>query len=110
MPVEWVIGDGISVQSLFNKFSGIEIPLKRGVSHEKQVGGTRFAIVGTVLADRNGLTVAAMQKVAENHQMTLRLLFPDTKITGDENWSRVNVRINKGSDGKHRVGKYFECG
>lgn len=110
MPVEWVMDDGTRWQRLFNKFAGREIPLKRGVSHEKQVGSTRFAIVGEVLADRDDPVVAEMKKVAEDNHMILRLLLPDTEATGSYRHDRVNVHIKKDSKGTYRVGDSFEIG
>lgn len=108
MPVEWVMDDGTRGQRLFNKFAGREVPLKKGVSHEKQVGSTRFAIVGEVIADRNDPVIAEMKKIAEDNRMILRLLLSDTEVTGPENYDRVNVHIRKDSNGAHRVGYSFD--
>ena len=94
-----------SITQLFNKFAGREVAMTEIIDFH---GGCLPEV--TVAPDLRDPTFQEMEKVARENNLTLRLIWPDKAITDDFGFSRVNAHIEKGQDGKWRVGKDFTVG
>lgn len=70
----------------------------------------RFAGREVNREDKNDPTIQEMKKVAADKGLTLRVLFPDTMVTEEYMFRRVNARVEKGADGKWRIGRNFNMG
>jgi len=55
-------------------------------------------------------TLEEIKKVAKDNGLILRLHTPGAVITDDHCPDRINVYIEKGTDGKTRIGKHFDLG
>lgn len=98
----------MNLAKLFNKFAGKEI----AVTETKRtivIGGETHTVDEARFADQNP-TLEAMKKTAENHGLKLRISLPNSFGTCDFRTDRVNAHVEKGADGKWRVGKKFHIG
>lgn len=93
------------VSSIFNRFAGRSIDVI-----EKQVTwkGAPRTVATVNLADPLVKEITDFAKAAGYDRV--RLLTPDTIVTRDVRMDRVNMRAEKGADGKWRVGAGFKVG
>jgi hypothetical protein len=82
---------------LFNKFAGKEISVQ-------EIEADFFDV------DPNDKTVQAMENLAKANGLTLRVIFPGSRVTKDMRMDRVNVHVEKEVDGKYRIGNRFKIG
>jgi hypothetical protein len=93
------------VSHLFNKFAGREVPMKE---EPFTIRGRTYTQVK--LADENDPTVQALRDEAKAHGLSMRVWWPGIAGTADFRMDRVNAHIEKGTDGKYRVGPRFDLG
>jgi hypothetical protein len=94
---------------LFNKFAGREVPMTETTQNRK-VMGKDVTYTTVAPTNPNDPTIAEMQEVAKKNGLKLRIWFPNTFGTMDARSDRMNVRVEKGADGKYRVSKNFYIG
>jgi hypothetical protein len=90
---------------LFNKFAGKEVPMTEQCVRTKTGGYTQVD-----LADKNDPTLQAMEKLAKDNGLKLRLLWPSMAGMMDFNPNRITAYIGKEADGKYRVSGEFIIG
>lgn len=93
------------VSHIFNKFAGREVPMK-----EEPVVVRGKTYTQTKLVDENDATLQEMRDAAKAAGLRLRVWLPGTMGTMDYRTDRVNAHVEKGSDGKYRVGTKFNIG
>jgi len=98
----------MSIAHLFNKFAGKEVAVTE-TQQSINIGGTVHTFNEVSLAP-NDPVVKAMQKTAEDNGLHLRLWLPGSMGTCDYRTDRVNAHVDKGPDGKWRVGNRFDLG
>jgi hypothetical protein len=91
------------ISRLFNKFSGREVPMLE-VKHVVSLGKP-FA-TDVKLADPQHPVIKEMRNVARENGLSLTLSWPGVPLPKDYKADRVNVHIEKASDGKWRVSKF----
>lgn len=98
------------VSHLFNKFAGREVAMTERTETVdfKHIGKQTFTVVEP--ANKDEPLFKEMQSEAKKHGLSLRLFWPGMMGTMDYRTDRVNANIEKGDDGKWRVGKHFGIG
>lgn len=98
------------VSHIFNKFAGREVNMTERTEKIKfkHIGEQSFTVVEP--ANKDEPLFKEMQDEASKHGLTLRLFWPGMAGTMDCRNDRVNAHIEKGTDGKWRVGRHFGIG
>lgn len=98
------------VSHIFNKFAGREVDMTERTQtiDFKHVGKQTFTVVEP--ADKNDPLLQEMRDEAKKHGLSLRLWWPGIAGTMDFRPDRVNAHIEKGADGKWRIGNKFNLG
>lgn len=78
------------IASLFNRFAGKEVQPPD--------------------AKNSDTVIREMQKIASDNGFVLRVWFPGMGGTKDYRVGRINAYVEKGADGKYRVGNRFSIG
>ncbi len=97
------------ITKIFNKFAGKEVQVKE-TSWTVDAGGGKTEILKANMLVENEPTIQAMQKLADDKGLTLRILWPNSGMTDDVQTNRINVHVVKEQDGKYRIGKKFTVG
>lgn len=93
----------------FNKFAGREIE----VIENKQdivIGGKTYPVTDVKLKDKNDPVISELRQAAEKAGLKLRLWLPGSVGTMDYRTDRLNVRVEKETDGKYRISKHMNIG
>ncbi|TAL38955.1 MAG: hypothetical protein EPN97_03185 [Alphaproteobacteria bacterium] len=93
------------VSHIFNKFAGREVPMKE---EPFVIRGKTYTQVR--LANDDDPTVGELEQEAKKNGLKLRLWWPGVAGTADFRMDRVNAHIEKGKDGKYRIGNRFDLG
>jgi len=93
------------ISHIFNKFTGREVPLK-----EEPIKIGKETYTQLKLANPNDPVLKEMQETAKAHGLKLRVFWPGVRGTADARIDRANTTLEKGADGKWRVGKNFRIG
>jgi hypothetical protein len=101
--------DPAHISALFNKFAGKEIDMIEN-NRTVRIGGTDHTYTEVRLANENDPVIRDMHDTAQQAGLRLRLWQPGTAGTMDYRLDRVNAHIEKGPDGKYRIGKHFGIG
>jgi hypothetical protein len=98
------------VSHIFNKFAGREVAMTERTEtiDFKSLGKQTFTVIEP--ANKDEPLFKEMQDEAKKHGFSLRLFWPGMGGTADFRTDRVNAHIEKGTDGKWRVGKSFGIG
>lgn len=96
----------LDLNKIFNKFAGKEI----GPYSEKVAPNARGIRMVKDFLNDNHPVIKEMKKVADTCGLKLRVWFPGTMGTMDMRGDRVNAKVEKGADGKYRIGNEFYIG
>lgn len=98
------------VSSIFGKFAGREVPMKEERRPELLASlEERFYTVVSPVNPADPV-LQEMRDEAKRNGLSLRLFWPGRGGTDDVRNDRVNASIEKGADGKWRVGPRFDIG
>ncbi|MBI1215719.1 MAG: hypothetical protein GC185_07870 [Alphaproteobacteria bacterium] len=97
------------VSSIFNKFAGREVPMTE-TERKMTIGGKEYSFNEVRPADQNDPVLGEMRDEAKKHGLSLRVWWEGIMGTMDYRTDRVNAHIEKGNDGKWRVGQRFNIG
>ena len=98
-----------NISHIFNKFAGREIDMNE-VNRTITVGGQAYPYVDVQPADDNDPLLQDMENEAQKNGLSLRVWWPGMAGTMDYRLDRVNAHIEKGTDGKWRIGNRFDLG
>lgn len=98
------------VSHIFNKFAGREVDMTERTEtiKFKHLGEQTFTVIEP--ANKDEPLFKEMQDEAKKHGLSLRIFWPGLMGTMDYHTDRVNANVEKGTDGKWRVGKSFGIG
>ncbi len=99
-----------SINLIFNKFAGKEVPMLEETKTMKLSHLGDYTYTEVKPANDKDPVLEAMQKEAAKNGLSLRVWWPGLAGTADFRDARVNAHIEKGTDGKWRVGKRFDLG
>lgn len=99
----------MDVSHIFNKFAGQEIRMTEKKINIK-IGKDTYPHTQIEPADPKDPLITGMEETAKKAGMSLRLGWPGVMHTPNVKMNRVNARIEKGDDGKWRIGKKFMLG
>jgi len=93
-----------NLNQVFNKFAGKEVQATETV-HQ-----TKFGPITEVDISPADKVLTELRKAIHDMGLTLRVWLPGTFGTMDYQPNRVNVNVDKGADGKYRIGSNFNMG
>ena len=92
------------ISDLFNDFAGKEVEMLERKYEYRGKNYTEYTI------KKGDETITAMQDLAKENDVTLRMWAPGSVGTMDFRMNRVNGGVEQGTDGKWRVGSSFTIG
>jgi hypothetical protein len=97
------------ISSIFNKFAGREVPMTEEVKtiELKSIGITETH-TDVFPTNPHDPVLEEMRNEAKKNGLILRIWWPGVNGTADMRNDRVNATIEKGVDGKWRVGSRFD--
>lgn len=87
---------------IFGRFMHVEVPM---IEQERilTVAGQDFPVTEINFVDKNHPVLVDLRKTAKECRLDLRVWFPGMVATMEFNAERLNVHIEKGTDGKWRI-------
>jgi len=98
-----------NITNIFNQFAGREVPMVE-TQRTVQMNGKSYTLDEVRFANQDDPTIKAMQQVAKSHGLAVRIKIPGMAYTMDYRTDRVNAYVEKGTDGKWRIGNQFRIG
>jgi hypothetical protein len=99
--------DAKDIKTLFNQFAGKEIAMKRARAHSAQKNPS----VSGVTPDLHDPVIQAIMKVSSENGVYVRINGGSSMNPDDcSNTNRVNLYLEKSTNGKYRISNRIEVG